>query len=76
MASDDDKNHVKIAPWKRGEDWYVYIQDFKISCAAQGIKMNKIESLKANKLCKSYGKRNVVNNVDIEVKKGEGWMPS
>ena len=33
--------------------------------------MNKIESLKAKKLCKSYGKRNVVNNVDIEVKKGE-----
>ena len=29
--------------------------------------MNKFKSLKANKLCKVYGKRNVVNNVDIVV---------
>ena len=33
--------------------------------------MSDFNILKAKKLCKSYGKRNVVNNVDISVKRGE-----
>ena len=33
--------------------------------------MKKINLLKAEKLCKAYGKRNVVNNVDIKVNRGE-----
>ena len=33
--------------------------------------MSDFNILKAEKLCKSYGKRNVVNNVDISVKRGE-----
>ena len=33
--------------------------------------MSEFNTLRAEKLCKSYGKRNVVNNVDISVKRGE-----
>ena len=33
--------------------------------------MSKFELLKAKKICKAYGKRTVVNNVDIYVKRGE-----
>ena len=33
--------------------------------------MLEFNTLRAEKLCKSYGERNVVNNVDISVKRGE-----
>ena len=33
--------------------------------------MSKFELLKAEKICKAYGKRTVVNNVDINVHRGE-----
>ena len=33
--------------------------------------MSKFELLKAKKICKAYGKRTVVNNVDINVHRGE-----
>ena len=33
--------------------------------------MSEFNTLRAEKLCKAYGKRNVVNNVDISVKRGE-----
>ena len=33
--------------------------------------MNKYQILRAEKLCKSYGERNVANNVDITVNRGE-----
>lgn len=33
--------------------------------------MSEFNTLRAEKLCKAYGKRNVVNNVDIFVKRGE-----
>ena len=33
--------------------------------------MSEFNTLRAEKLCKSYGKRSVVNNVDISVKRGE-----
>ena len=33
--------------------------------------MSKFNTLKADKLCKIYGKRKVVNKVDISIKRGE-----